>query len=384
MSSLVAYRCRTLWTMEEQNPFIDDGMVVVKDGIVIDVGRSSELSEIYPSYIVEDKGEVSLAPALINIHTHLELSHLHKKTRLKKGFSKWIKSLIPWLVVPITKQKLKKVLNKMKSYGICAVGDIVSRSASKVYESLKEEKINYCIFVEFLGRKKDIIFPKGIDPLSDKYVSISAHAPYSTEKKLIIKCKKWAKAYNKTFVIHVAESEEEVEFLTTGKGEFRFIMAPLLGKNMSIPGLHPVDYLDSLGVLDKDTLAIHCVHINKKHIETLKEKGCYVCICPRSNYFIGVGRAPWEDMYKAGIPLCLATDGLCSNEDLNLWNELEFLINTSKIELSLYEYLKMVTTNPANISKLNKLIGTISVGKKAVFSYIPSKIEKLFKPKGYV
>ncbi len=382
--SCSGFRCKTLWTMEDSCPKIDNGAVVIEKNRIIDIGKFSDLIKIYPSSIFQDLGEVSIVPGLINMHTHLELSHLYGKTRLGKGFTSWLKSLIPHLILPIRKKKIKETIQDIKSSGTVAVGDITYRAANKVYSVLKEENMDYCLFIEFLGKKKKLKFPKQIDPIFDQFISITPHSPYSASKELLIQSKKWANARNRPLAIHVAESYEEIEFLTSGKGELYKIVKPILPRNFVVPMAHPVNYLDSIGLLDHKTLMIHCVWVEKRHIEIIKEKGCYVCLCPRSNFFIKVGRAPWEKMFEAGIRLCLGTDGLCSNEDLNLWNELEFLINTSKIELSLYEFLKMITINPAQISGLYPFLGSLSVGKKALFSFIPDKIEKLFKPKRYV
>ncbi len=379
MSKIFAYRCKTIWTMQPDCPWLDNGMIIIEKDKIVDVGKYTLLKKNFPPSLIKDLGEISLIPGLINIHTHLELSHVHNKTTLGQGFTKWLKSLIPWLIIPIGKKRIKEVINELKSFGIVAVGDITSRKARDIYCSLKEAEIEYCLFVEFLGSKKKIFWPKGIEPQKDPFISITAHSPYSVSKELLLKCKAWSRKYKRAFVIHLAESQEEVDFLMYGKGEFGLLLKKLLPKNFVPPGLHPVEYVNNLGLLDKNTIAVHCVHVSENHIKALKETGCYVCICPRSNFFIGVGRAPWEKMYEAGIPLCLATDGLCSNKDLNLWNEVEFLINTSKIELTLFELLKMITINPAQAAHLDGYLGTISKGKKALFSSIPPKIEELFK-----
>ncbi len=384
MTFFSGFRCKTLWTMEDFRPKIDNGAVVIKKDKIIDIGKFSDLIKIYPSSIFQDLGEISLVPGLINIHTHLELSHLHGKTCLGKGFTSWLKSLIPYLILPIRKKRIREIIQHIKSLGIAAVGDITYRAAHKVYSTLKEENMNYCLFIEFFGKKKKLKFPTQINPTLDQFVTVTAHSPYSATKELLIESKKWTKSRNRPLAIHVAESYEEIEFLTSGKGELYNIVRPILPKNFVAPMLHPINYLNLIGLLDNKTLMVHCVWVEREHIEIIKEKGCYVCICPRSNFFIGVGRAPWEDMFKAGIKLCLGTDGLCSNEDLDLWKELEFLINTSKIELSLYEFLKMITINPAQISGLYPFLGTLSIGKKALFSSIPDNIENLFKPKRYV
>jgi cytosine/adenosine deaminase-related metal-dependent hydrolase len=67
------------------------------------------------------------------------------------------------------------------------------------------------------------------------------------------------------------------------------------------------------------------VHVSKQEINLLAEKQAKVCICPGSNSYLGVGKAPVVDMLANGILPALGTDSLASNRELNLWQEMKTL-----------------------------------------------------------
>ncbi len=84
-------------------------------------------------------------------------------------------------------------------------------------------------------------------------------------------------------------------------------------------------FLLDLGVLDRSTLAVHAVHVTPDDVRVLKEKGCSVVLCPRSNDRLFVGSAPHKLLKSAGLSLALGTDSLASNDSLFLWDELRYL-----------------------------------------------------------
>ena len=83
-----------------------------------------------------------------------------------------------------------------------------------------------------------------------------------------------------------------------------------------------MEYLDSLGVLDSNTLCVHAVHVSKAEIVTLAEKKVRVCLCPGSNRFLGVGKAPVTEFLAHGILPALGTDSRASNTRLSMWREM--------------------------------------------------------------
>jgi cytosine/adenosine deaminase-related metal-dependent hydrolase len=191
----------------------------------------------------------------------------------------------------------------------------------------------------------------------------------------------WDHERQRPFALHLAEHPGETELLKSGSGRLAdfFRASGILPDDFQPPGLSPVTYAERLGLLDAETLAVHCVHLDERDIGILARRRVNVCLCPRSNAFIDVGRAPAGKLLRAGINLCLGTDSLTSNSDLNLWKELEFFL--ARNPCSPMETLRMITVNPARALKIDHDYGTLESGKKACWSIVPKSLDPLFRQK---
>ncbi len=87
-------------------------------------------------------------------------------------------------------------------------------------------------------------------------------------------------------------------------------------------GLTPIRYFESLGVLDVPVTAAHCVWVDEGDIEILADRGVFVACNPASNMKLGSGFAPIPAMLERGVNVCLGTDGMASNNNLDLFQEL--------------------------------------------------------------
>jgi cytosine/adenosine deaminase-related metal-dependent hydrolase len=115
---------------------------------------------------------------------------------------------------------------------------------------------------------------------------------------------------------------------------------------------------------------VHCVHIDLADAQILKQRGVTVCLCPRSNDRLDVGRAPLALFRKLGIPLALGTDSLASNDSLSLWDEMRFALDLFPDELSPPDVFRMATSRGAAALGLSPHLGTLEVGKQADFQVI--------------
>ena len=78
------------------------------------------------------------------------------------------------------------------------------------------------------------------------------------------------------------------------------------------------EYLHSIGLLDRNVIAAHCVWLNPKEIELLARTGTSIGHCPKSNLKLASGVADIDTYLKAGITVALGTDGTASNNTLDL------------------------------------------------------------------
>lgn len=360
-------------TMVPGRPVVKDGALLATDGIIQEVAAYREIKKEYPGPI-QDLGPGIMAPGLINAHTHLELSHLKGRTVTGRGFEDWVQSLIRLPLKDIDARTLARVRADLSAGGTIGLGDISGHSPSFMHDFLSASGLFFHLFLEQIGFRE-----KALPPLPDKQdcrrSSFSGHALYSTHHRTLQRIKGWCRERGHPFAIHLAEHPGEVELLTTGQGRFAGILKKgLLPESFTPPGLTPVTCADRLGLLDPGTLAVHVVYASADEIELLARRGAAVCLCPRSNALIGVGRAPAERLLAAGIDVCLGTDSLCSNHDLDLFAEAAFFARDLDLDLDLEQLLALLTRNPARILNLDQEIGTLERGKRALFSLVPEEL----------
>ena len=124
--------------------------------------------------------------------------------------------------------------------------------------------------------------------------------------------------------IHLGESAQEVEFLRDGTGEWRGLLEALGVWNpfWEVPACGPVEYLDRLGMVNRDLVAVHGVQFTDADLSRLTAAGATLVACPRSNRWTGAGVPPVDRFYASGVRVAVGTDSLASVDDLNLFAEL--------------------------------------------------------------
>jgi cytosine/adenosine deaminase-related metal-dependent hydrolase len=369
---------------ENTRNIIEDGAVFVSDGFIKATGKFKDIIKEFGGYPVQEHECRVLAPALINSHCHLELSHLDlaESVRDQSTYNAdpalWIRDLLKARdnfsqnTIDAEKQILSngsQVLREMAAEGVGFVGDIGNSLASRVIGQGQNAKV--CFLLELLGLTKESEAQSLIrleEVFSDDSLNISctAHAPYSTTPVLIQATKNNADRKGHIFPIHAAESRQEVEFLQTGIGSFLDFLQErgAWDKTFKVPGTGSVHYLDSLGVLNDKTLCVHVVHVDHEEIEVLASRKAKICLCPGSNRFLGVGKAPVTEFLAHGILPALGTDSKASNPVLSIWREMRFL-REDHPGLSPETVFSMATRGGAEAWGIDHQLGTLEPGKQA-------------------
>src|SRR5205085_11360760 len=124
--------------------------------------------------------------------------------------------------------------------------------------------------------------------------------------------------------VHLGESTQEIEFLRRGSGEWRALLESLgvWDPAWTAPGCGPVEYLERLGAVDENLIAVHGVQFDDDELSRLARVGATVVACPRSNRWTGAGPPPIERFYASGVRVAIGTDSLASVADLNMFAEL--------------------------------------------------------------
>lgn len=139
-------------------------------------------------------------------------------------------------------------------------------------------------------------------------VDCNIHAEYTTNPRSVADMAAFAKEHNVRIQLHLSETRIEHEECKARHG-----------------GLTPLQYFDSLGVLDMPVTAAHCVWVDDDDIALLSEKGVYVAANPASNMKLGSGFAPVPRMLEQGVKVCLGTDGMASNNNHDMFQDLYLL-----------------------------------------------------------
>jgi len=362
---------RSKWVLPIVQPPIENGAVAVADGKIVRVGTYGELKEKGIQGKIIDHGEGVLMPALVNVHTHLELSAL---TGLKAdNFVAWLKQVIEGkslLNDTIIKSAERLSYQILKQTGTGLIGNI--RNFPEITPASEVTEVS---FFEFLGFNKEIATKRWSfwEGCLKKYPQVlpAAHAPYSVHPAFLQKIKQIADERKQIFSIHVAESEAENEFLLSGRGPLYDLLTEkgYWAEDFTPPQKSPIAYLASLGLLSPRTLCVHCVELNEEDINTLQKCGAKVCLCPRSNAYLGLKEAPWALLKRSGLLLCLGTDSLASNTDLNLFNEMAYLLEKKAFSPS--ELLEMGTWRGSLALGQGNYFGTMFPGAWAKIIFIP-------------
>ncbi len=333
-----------------QSPLYD-GAIEIKDLKIHRIGPYRSLKKEVSKAKLIDLEDLVVLPVLTNAHLHLELSALRFRIPPSGKFLFWVRQVIKKRadLTPIEiKESATFALNELLREGIGVIGE-VTNSALTV-EILSKSPLYGYIFQE-------IINFKGSSPLSELKdfsprfkITYSAHAPYTVSPLLLQVIKSYNRKRKRLFVIHLAESSEEIEFLKQGKGPIAELLKERGQWNESFkaPGISPVKYLESLNALDENTLIVHGIHLEDEDLEILAKRGVKVCVCPRSNLYTGAGFPNLPKMLAYGLTICLGTDSLASNDRLSIFEEIKTL-HSFYTEIPPLKLLEMATVNGARI-----------------------------------
>jgi aminodeoxyfutalosine deaminase len=323
---------------------------------------------------VVDWGSAIIMPGLVNAHTHLELTCLHRQLTHFASFTDWISKLIKIRKGWTAEQAFTSANEGMRlslASGVTLVGDISSSAVSRPLESQRLRRIIFEEIIALAPEQADEILSRLDLTLENdnpelSFHGISPHAPYSVSPQLYRGAAELARTKRKPLTTHAAETMAELQFLDDGTGEFKNFLNEmnLLPSDWKAPGLHPIAFLDSLGVLGESCVLAHCNYLDKDSIDRIRDSHSSVVYCPRSHHFFGHEKHPIRSLLDAGINVALGTDSLASNESLSLMDEMRFLYKTRK-DIKIKEIFRAATLNGAAALGFSGVLGRLRRGYRA-------------------
>jgi 8-oxoguanine deaminase len=394
MTTFLVRNISLLVTMDDRRREISDSGLFIRDGLIEQVGMTSELPEKADEIL--DLGDFIVLPGLINTHHHFyqTLTRAVPAAQDANLFN-WLKTLYPiWArMTPEDIQiSTKTALAELALSGCTTASDHLylfpngSRLDDEIQAGLEVGlRVHAARGSMSLGESKGGLPPDRVVETEDAILKDSQRlietyhdpnpgamirivlapcSPFSVTGKLMRLTADLARQYGVRLHTHLAETQDEDRFCLE-----RF-------------GYRPVEYMQELTWESEDVWFAHCVHVNQREIGIFKRMGCGVAHCPTSNMRLASGIAPVMDMLQAGVNVGLGVDGSASNDGSHLLNEVRQAMLVSRVKAGLRgaslsnnevpplmtarQALEIATRGSASILGRQDL-GSLEVGKCADF-----------------
>jgi len=356
----------TVLTVDADNTEIPDGAVAIQGDRIAAVASAHDLRDWQVTRRIDAGGGI-IMPGLINVHTHAAMTCF-------RGLADDL-PLMTWLNDHIFPAEAKMDAGRVYSGALLACAemilsgttcfcdmylfeDAVARAArhagirAVVGEVLYDfPSPNYGPIERGFAYTQDLIGRWQHDPLIT--IAVEPHSPYLCAPALLQQAFSLAQSNAVPMVIHLAETRGEVD---TMQRKYQ---------------RSPVEHLADLGVLGANLLACHCVAVTEGDIELLRRHDVKVAHNPESNMKLAAGIAPVPQLLEAGICVGLGTDGCASNNNLDLFLEMDTTAKLHKVRtldptaLDARTVVRMATIDGARALGLDDRTGSLEVGKQA-------------------
>ncbi len=355
-------------TMNSASAGYLNGSVAVKGGKIVAVDDTAKIMAKYSArQIVEARGKVVI-PGLINTHTHVPMG-------LFRGLGNDL-DLQQWLRQYIFPGEAKNVNEQFVRAGTRLGLAEMIRGGTTTYcdmyyfEDAIAEETQKAGMRGVLGETvidfpvpDNKTFAEGL-AYSEKFIkrwqgnkliipAVAPHAPYTVSEDNLKKAEALSKRLNSPILTHLAEASTETE--------------DILKKT----GMRPIAYLAKIGLLSDRLIAAHVVHANDDELALLKKFNVGIGHNPQSNMKLASGVARIPKMMEMEMRVGLGTDGAASNNDVNMWEEMDTAAKLHKLYAkdpkvaSAMQMFQLATIGGAWALHLEKEIGSLEAGKRA-------------------
>jgi len=358
----------TVVTMDAEKRVIENGSVAIKGDSILAIGKSKAISNRYKSKRKVYARNKVVIPGLINTHTHIPMT-------LFRGIADDL-DLQDWLTKYIFPAEGKNVDERLVRVGTRLGLAEMIRGGTTTYcdmyyfESAIADETAKAGMRGVLGQTI-IDFPapdfknnsdamSGTEAFLKKWKghplivpAVAPHAPYTVSEEHLKAASNLSKKYDLPLVMHLAEAQSETDFVMENKK------------------MRSIEYIEKIGFFTGKTIAAHVIQANSDEIGILKKRDVGIAHNPQSNMKLAAGVAPIPEMLAKKLRVGLGTDGAASNNDLNMWEEMDTAAKLHKIfskdpkVVSAKEAFEMATIGGARALHMENMIGSIETGKKA-------------------
>jgi len=355
-------------TSDENDSIIHNGSIAIDGDTIAGIGISEDIEKQFSGRRSIDANNCLVMPGLINSHTHAAMTCF-------RGIADDME-LMDWLNNFIFPAEAKNVDPELAYWGSLLACAEMIKSGTTTFSDMyifedetaraAKEAGMRCLIGEVLfdfpspncktpeeGLKYSrMLIEKWMDdPLVN--IMVEPHSLYTCSPSLLKDAKTLADQYNVPFATHLLENKMEAKQL---KEKF---------------GKRATAFLRDIGYLDERFFAFHCVCMDEEDIKVFADHGCKVVHNPESNMKLASGVAPITAMLNHGVPVGLGTDGCASNNNLDMFQEMDTAAKLEKVALydptvmSAQTVTRMATCEGARVLGMDNIAGVLKPGMKA-------------------
>ena len=359
-----------VYTLECEEPIMNGFVEFDEDGTIVRTGQCGDGEQVM---------EGALVPGFVNAHCHLELSHLHKKFRKgtgMAGFIEQINALRDWASDDVKTELVREWMDKLWKDGVSAVADISNDASS--FPVKQSSPIYTRTFLEVFGTEPEdcegvMDSVRKLQNISEEYGIDAAPTPHScyTMSPQLLSASSEAGLESGFLSYHSQESQEEEDLLISGTGAMAENRRRAGMSTPPVTGESSLKYfIDRLADVKpaphkEHVLLVHNVTLKQDDIDVAKKalENVYWAICPLSNIFIHNALPPVQLMRENGLKVCLGTDSLSSNDDLDMMAEL-ICLHENFPDVPMAELFRWASLNGAEFLGKENVLGSFAEGRR--------------------
>ncbi|MFC7392014.1 amidohydrolase family protein [Scopulibacillus cellulosilyticus] len=381
---LTAYVNATFYTMNHESDVFENGMMIVEDHKITYIGPKNEEKLKSAEKVIDLTGKWVM-PGLVNVHSHIVMTILRgigDDMLLKPWLETRIWPLEAQFNTEIAQISTQLGILEMVKSGTTTFSDMFNPNGidvDAVMHTIGETGVRgaFSFTIFSLGTEEDQRnnldgaerFAKNYKTFADGRLTtmVAPHSPYSCTPKALEESARIAKENGLMGHIHVSETEYEVKDI------------------LNRYGVRPVEHVRRSGLFDQPTVMAHGVVLNDEEREIMKQYDVRVAHNPISNLKLGSGVADVSRMLDAGIKVGIATDGVASNNNFDMFEETRTAALLQKgtyrdaTKLTAETALSMATRKGAEAIGMEHT-GSLEEGKCADFITIDAKDKPHLQP----
>ena len=354
--------------VEPHGVVLEDHAVAVSGGTIVAILPRAEAQARFDARETVSRPDAVLIPGLVNAHAHNPMT-------LLRGIADDL-PLKVWLQEHIWPIEAAVIGPEFVADGVTlAIAEMLRGGTTCCNENYFFPDVQAATYKQYGFRARVglpvIDFPTAWAKSDDEYferagevhdqwrddaligTAFAPHAPYTVSDVNFERVRMLADQLDVPVHLHLHETAQEVE------------------QSQQKHGQRPIARLDRLGLINDRLIAVHMTQLTEAEIHLCAERGVSVVHCPESNLKLASGFCPACALQSAGVNLAIGTDGVASNNDLDMFGEtrtaaiLAKAVAEDAAAFDAFSALRAATLGGAKAIGFDHLVGSLEPGKQA-------------------